>query len=256
MCKRIQPTYLMSETHNCENSILRTHVKTIREECKYSPFKIVNIAFITLTSGYILIPHEPMEVDALCDSDQQKIKIQGPTKIANRDKCILNGLNIILKLSSTESLVGEIKYKKNLSLPYTDEQLDSIKEKLIPLTLEIKPLNLNNLKQLIDDIENAVDKVSRDRRTRSWTEQATTWLQYLGYAAIGIILVFADYKCGIVELLRKCIPRKICIFCVKTTVTTTPTVHYTTAPTAPTEENNVDCTIKTANVKIRPNKRV
>ena len=83
-----------------------------------------------------------------------------------------------------------------------------------------------------------------------------TWLQYLGYAAIGTILIFARYKCDIVELLRKCIPRKICIFCVKTTVTATPTVHSTPAPTAPTEENNVDCTIKTANVKIRPNKMV
>ena len=113
MCKRIQPTYLMSETHSCENSILRTHVKTIGEECKYSPFKIVNIAFIPLTSGYILIPHESIEVDALCESGQQKIRIQGPTKITSNDKCILNGLNIVLKLSTTESLVGEIKYKKN-----------------------------------------------------------------------------------------------------------------------------------------------
>ena len=34
------------------------------------------------------------------------------------------------------------------------------------------------------------------------------------------------------------------------------TVHYTPAPTAPTEISNMDCTIKTANVKIRPNKRV
>ena len=34
MCKRIQPAYLMSETHSCGNSILRTYVKTIREECK------------------------------------------------------------------------------------------------------------------------------------------------------------------------------------------------------------------------------
>ena len=70
--------------------------------------------------------------------------------------------------------MGEIKYKKNLSLPYTDKQLDSIKEKLIPLMQGIQPLNLNNLKQSIDAIENAVDKVSRDRLTRSWTEQATT----------------------------------------------------------------------------------
>ena len=45
----------------------------------------------------------------------------------------------------------------------------------------MKPINLNNLKQSINDIENTVDKVSRDRQTRSWTEQAATWLQYLGY---------------------------------------------------------------------------
>ena len=83
----------------------------------------MNIAFIPLSSGYILIPHEPIEVDALCESGQQKIKIQGSTKIASRDKCILSGLNIVLKLSSTEYLVGEIKYKKNLFLPYTNEQL-------------------------------------------------------------------------------------------------------------------------------------
>ena len=75
MCKRIKPTYLMSETHSCENSILRTHVKTIGEECKYSPFKIVNVAFMPLTSGYILIPRESIEIYALCESGQQKIKI-------------------------------------------------------------------------------------------------------------------------------------------------------------------------------------
>ena len=88
----------------------------------------------------------------------------------SNDKCILNGLNIVLKLSFENTLVREMSYRRILLLPYTDNQLDYIKDRLILLTQEINSLNLNNLEQSVDEMKNEVEKINRDRRARTRTE--------------------------------------------------------------------------------------
>ena len=46
------------------------------------------------------------------------------------------------------------------------------------------------------------------------------WLIYLGYTALGLGSAYFLYRLGILEFLRKCITKKLYIFCVKTKVTT------------------------------------
>ena len=62
--------------------------------------------------------------------------------------------------------------------------------------------------------------IATDRRLRIWRETTMDWLSYLGYTAVGLGLAYVLYRLGILEFIEKCMSKKLCIFCVKTKVTT------------------------------------
>ena len=69
ICKRVQPTYLISEVQNCETSIIRNSNKLISNHiCQFSAFKISELAFIPLKdpNQYIIIPEHKVEL-RLCN---------------------------------------------------------------------------------------------------------------------------------------------------------------------------------------------
>ena len=93
MCKRLQPTYLISETNTCENQIIRASVKTLDYKiCQVSPFKIELLVYITLTNnqGYILIPEKELSLNINCPTENRDVVIDEPTLIRTNEDCIFN----------------------------------------------------------------------------------------------------------------------------------------------------------------------
>ena len=103
---------------------------------------------------------------------------------------------------------------------YSHDDLKSLEKKLIHLPKIINNNELQQAKLSIDDAENMLNSIATDRRIRTWKETATDWLSYLGYIALGLGSIYTLYKIGVFELIPKCIPRKLCLFCVKTKVIT------------------------------------
>ena len=88
----------------------------------------------------------------------------------------------------------------------------------------------------LDDTENLLSKIGNHHRLLNWKEKATTWLQYPGYFSLGLVLLYILYKCGIIEAIPKCLPKKICLFCVKTNVANSTMPTIVTYGSNPTED--------------------
>lgn len=119
---------------------------------------------------------------------------------------------------------------------------------------EVHPANLKEFSQTLDNIENAMNRVESDRRTKSWIEKTADSLSYVGYISTALIIIIILYKCGVLELVIKCFPKKLCLFCVKTKVLNSPNIQYTLTPAAPaySDENiNIPVT-STKSIRIRP----
>lgn len=101
-------------------------------------------------------------------------------------------------------------------------------------------------------MEISLKNIKANRRTRTWIETSTDILTYLGYVSLCIISVYSFYKIGFFDWIRRLIPRNLCIklFCVLTSVTTTPTVHYTPVATAPIENYNPPLTYVTGDREV------
>lgn len=255
ICKRKQPWYLLSETSSCVSNIRYFVKKLGHEKCRFSPFKIETLAYILLhDETQIIIPEDSIQLDCQCESKNFKIVLNQPMRITSNESCIISGLNIIIRIQNQIVYRTNIKYVKNMTLPFKADQLDTIKDKLLPLQREVHPTILKQFSQTLDNIENAMNKVKLDRRTKSWIEKTVDSLTYIGYVSSVIITLIILYKFGALDLIIKCFPKKICFFCVKTKVSNNPPVQYSTSPIAPSYSNekvNIPLT-STKSMKIKP----
>ena len=67
-------------------------------------------------------------------------------------------------------------------------------------------------------------QIATHRRLKNWKETTIEYLKYARYAAIASDIIFAMIKCGFFEFFSNCIPKKICLFCVKSKVDVNPQV--------------------------------
>ena len=62
--------------------------------------------------------------------------------------------------------------------------------------------------------------IAQHRRTETWTETALGYLNYLGNTALAIGTLYIAHRIGLLDLVKNCISKKICLFCVKIKVET------------------------------------
>ena len=72
----------------------------------------------------------------------------------------------------------------------------------------------------LDDTENMLQTIAQHRRTETWTETALGYLNYLGNTALAIGTLYLAHRIGLLDTVKNCIPKKICLFCVKIKVQT------------------------------------
>ena len=213
ICKRVQPSYLISEVYTCENQIVRNSIKSLDYKiCQFSPFKINELVYLQLyqENGYIIIPEREIEINILCSEQSSNRLINGAMMLESSDDCVINSDSIIMKLRKTYETRKNVHLNKTIVIPFDATELDLIEDKMIPLQKAIKPSDLKRLGQSLDDIENSLDKVKRAHRTQTWSEKATETLSYLGYISIVITTIFILYKCGICNIVKNCLPN-VCL---------------------------------------------
>ena len=113
----------------------------------------------------------------------------------------------------------------------------------MPLKKQIDLETLADSSKTLDEIESSLNKIKSDKRTRSWTEKAHDTFTYLSYAGLVTILLFILYKCKILELCSKCIPKlRVNICCPTNNVTNnvTPPGLVTYVPSAPLQDTDLN----------------
>lgn len=101
VCKRVQPSYLISEVQSCETNILKNQNKIINDHmCQFFAFQIIEVAYILLKdlNQFIIIPQKELELGALCNSQPQTIIITEPSLVYSKTDCILKTPKSILKM--------------------------------------------------------------------------------------------------------------------------------------------------------------
>lgn len=232
ICERKQPLYKIKDTNTCDSSLLKRYADI---KCNKSPYLLHKETYIFVENGYIIIPTGELEIDALCPNELKTIKINRATLITGAG-CKLHSANIELKLPEFHSFNKIITVNVTYELNFERKELELLKNRLIQLPQQVDNDELLRARLSLDDTENMLSKISSHRRMHTWTERSLEWLKYLGYFAITLITCYLFYKCGILDLIKTCIPSKICLFCVKTKVNTTAIPHVVTYRSTPTEE--------------------
>lgn len=215
ICKQTQPIHI-DKPENC------------KEKCAIAIFQIDDLTFIPLTNQYIVIPKEPVEIHALCDTES-RVTIKTNSLITSTQDCTLFYNNEIMKLSgSTKS--ANITYSQN-SLNITTELLQD--NELYNLHLPVLPKithNIENYQTDLDQMEASLAQLKHERRIHSLKENFFNALSYIGYASMGIIVLYSLYRCGLFKYLPRTLCIKIC--CNENQINTVtqpnaePTVHY------------------------------
>ena len=124
-------------------------------------------------------------------------------------ECKIVSDNVQLYLEKTTAYEKSIVLNKTHETPYDRNSLDTLEKYLITLP---RQLDLNVLKQMrpsLDDTENLLERIASHTRVQTWNEKATEWLQYIDYISIGLISIFTLYKCGTLDIIKKCIPKNL-----------------------------------------------
>ena len=148
ICQRFQPTYLISETHTCENQITTASIKSLDYKiCQVSPFRIELPTYFTLTGnqGYILIPENELLPSVNCPSNSEEVIIREATLIRSTEDCVLNSESNIIKLKKTLKFARHTSYRKNIRIPISSDEYNLLQDYLLPL---LKPNQCKILKRL------------------------------------------------------------------------------------------------------------
>ena len=176
VCKRAQPIHLVSETESCENLIIRSSIKRLNQQnCQFSPFRVNEIVFIQLRqeNSYIVIPEKSTTLHVFCETSNEYVKLESAQKITSNESCTINSEGTIMKINPSKSEYKETRYVKDFILPYDKNDFELLNERLIPLQKYVKSENIREASQTLDDIENALNKIKNDRRTKHWTSKMT-----------------------------------------------------------------------------------
>ena len=112
------------------------------------------------------------------------------------------------------------EFNVTYNISYYNDDPKTLESKLICLPKFIDNNELRQAKLSLDDAENILKSIATDRRLRTWRETSMDWLSYLGYTALGLGSAYVLYRLGILEFIQKCMPKKLCIFCINTKVKT------------------------------------
>ena len=142
---------------------------------------------------------------------------------------IYNELDILYLKNTRRSLATE-QFNVTHNINHSGQDLDKLRSQLIQLPKLIDNKELKQARLSLDDTENKLQTIAQHRRTKTLTEIALTYLSYLGYVALTLGTLYLMYRVGLLKLVISCIPKKICLFCVKTKVQTpTHVVTYNTS---------------------------
>ena len=157
-----------------------------------------------MTNGYIIVPLGKLTLDISCKDDILDFNVE-----------------IEQKFNEWINVTYDTQFDK--------DDISKLKERLIQLPKQINNEELRQARISLDDTENILSKIANHRRLKTWKETGLEWIQYLGYGALILGTLFTLYKLGIFECIKSCIPERLCLFCVKTTVETpTHVVTYST----------------------------
>ena len=118
------------------------------------------------------------------------------------------------------ALIVHPVYYRDQCIQYSASDLASIENRLIQLPKIIDDVELQQARLSLDDTENMLNSIVQHRRIKTTTETIMKYLSYLGYASLGLVTMYISYSFGLFELLKNCIPKRICLFCVKTKIDT------------------------------------
>lgn len=228
ICKRTQPTYLVSEIENCETSIIKNQNKIISDRiCEFSVFRILELAFIPLhdTNQYIIIPESEVELTTNCKSSVNSIYVKEPSIIFSNSDCELHTPKSILKFKQSIEHRTDILFRRNISFSISENDLELLHGQVPVIQESIHRERLSSLKRSLDVMETSIQNIKYARRNKTWLEKGTDLLTYLGYGSLIFVTLYILSKTGLLKLLNSLIPKNFCInlFCIKNNINNTPT---------------------------------
>ena len=213
ICNLNKPNYKLADTNDCDASIKKRH--QVSATCNFSPFRLNSESYIPSKSGYILLPNNKLTLYFLCADSTTSIEVD-KNVLFQGSECKIVSDNVQLYLEKTTIYGKSIVLNKTYETPYDRHSLNTLEKHLITLP---RQLDLNVLMQTrlsLDDTENLLGEIASHHRVHTWKGKATEWLQYIGYISIGLIGIFTLYKCGVLDIIKKCIPKNLCLISVKT----------------------------------------
>lgn len=214
ICRRNQPDIMLYDINTCESSILK-HEENIR--CNHSPFLLHTETFIPLQTGYIVIPTKKFNLDILCDTNLKTLEINVATIITGSN-CKLYNNHDILELNSDIEYHTQTWFNVTYDANFNVDDVNHLKIKLLQLPKQINNNELRQARISLDDAENILSNIAKDRRLRTWKETSLEYLQYTGYIALALGLLYVLQRIGLFEYLKQCIPSKFCFICIKNKV--------------------------------------
>lgn len=163
--------------------------------CNMAAFMIKGVTFIPLESkeAYIAVPEKQLNVKTLCDKSSKTVTIRQPTLLSADEQCtlILDDQYVHLG-STTKGNISYIQEHDNFTLPISkfSKELN---------TLVTAPEVLNNLKEYrttIEELEDQTNALNFEHRVKSTIETTVEVLQYMGYTALGLGILYVTYKCA------------------------------------------------------------
>lgn len=205
ICKRNQPNYLIYQTENCDADL----IKMSNRNCLKSPLLLSDETFMKTETGYICIFVKETVIDIVCENNNYNGKKLG-TYLITGNRCKLYTNEIKLDLNKPMKNISRyFEDKITIELDFEKDDLKLINDKLPKLP---RFLNLDRIKEAkisMEDTEAMLDKLKTHERFKSWTEKSLTYLEYIGYASIVIIIFYIMFKTGIIQcilnLIRYCI---------------------------------------------------
>ena len=100
ICKRSEPTHLLSESYTCETQIIRNSITSLSYKiCQFSPFKIKDLVYVPLYSdeSYVFIPEKEQELNIACRNFSMTKLISTANLVHSNDRCIITTDSLIIK---------------------------------------------------------------------------------------------------------------------------------------------------------------
>ena len=229
--KGINLALIISET--CEASLFKRYAEN---KCKFSLFLLYKETFISIRGGYIVIPIKETKLDINCEHFIKQEVISKPSLMRGSNCKIYNDYDT-LYLKETFQISTIEQFTVIYNIKYSREDLDNLKNQLVQLPKLIDNVTSQRARLSLDDTKNMLQNIAQNRRVKTWTEKLLEYLNYLGYTALALGTLYLAYRTGLLDFIKNCIPKKFCLFRVKTKViapahivTYNPSIHLITEP--------------------------